>query len=89
MTNTKPAAWQPLINKIAAQSTDNLIAGMLAISEDTTDRAERLTLSLISDELENRLGLTDALDAIYEDINYAGTYTEAMLTAIAQTEAAA
>ena len=87
--NTKTSARQKLADRIAAMSTDQLLAGHGHIAKmDRPDKHHRLVSAMISDEIETRLGLTDALDEIFSDVDYAGTYHDALLAAIVATEAA-
>lgn len=67
----------------AARDTDTLIGALLILEQaGTHSEEERLTRAAISDVIEERHGLTDALDVIYADEDYAGTYTEAILAAL-------
>jgi hypothetical protein len=48
---------------------------------------ERLTMALIADCIEVRHNLNDAMNAIFEDEDYIGTYHEALLMAMVLTGA--
>jgi len=78
--------------KIAAQTTPRLLE-ILVIMNDSEkagekhDSAERMTFAAICDELERRLELTDAMEDIFMDLDYTGTYGDAMLEAIKRVAA--
>lgn len=78
--------------KIAAQTTPRLLE-ILVIMNDSEkagerhDPAERMTFAAICDEIERRLELSDAMEGIYMDLDYTGTYGDAMIQAIQQAAA--
>lgn len=45
---------------------------------------ERITAAAISDVIEHREGLEDSMNRIFENIDYAGTYTEALRQAMSE-----
>lgn len=88
-TQTKSPARTNLEAAIAAQSTATLLAAHVAIeTQAVKDEAERLTAALIADCVEARHNLSDAMNAIFEDDDFEGTYHEALLIALAVTGAA-
>lgn len=69
----------------ARQSTEILFQSLdvlEALDNPTADH--RLTKAVISDEIEARFNLGDAMDEIYMDDNYRGTYTDALRQAMAK-----
>jgi hypothetical protein len=85
-TQTKSPARIKLESAIDAKSTATLLAahGTLEAKADKLPE-ERLTAALIADCIEARHNLGDAMNAIFEDEDYAGTYHEALLMALAVT----
>lgn len=49
----------------------------------TTTSDERLVRAAMSDVIEERHDLAEAMDAIYADVDYDGTYTAALRAALA------
>ena len=88
MTTTTAATSPIEILKAAAaeRDTETLIGALIMLdAKGNLDEAERLTAAAISDVVETRHNLTAAMDAIYEDVSYEGTYTEALIAALAAT----
>jgi len=87
-TQTKSPARIKLETAIEAKDTATLLAAHFAIeTKASKDAAERLTAALIADCIEDRHNLNDAMNAIFEDEDYAGTYHEALLMALVVTGA--
>lgn len=77
---------QTLTAKAAEQTTEVLMGALLIMDKATAlTEAERLTRATISDVIETRHNLTAAMDAIYADDDFTGTYTEALMVALAAT----
>jgi hypothetical protein len=71
----------------AKQSTDTLLAACALLdAQETTDAAERMTRAAMADVIEERHNLGDAMDAIFDE-NFSGTYTEALVLALAKVSA--
>lgn len=49
------------------------------------DEHERMVHAMIADTIEARHGLEAAMEAIFEDIDYAGSYTDALKLSYAAT----
>jgi hypothetical protein len=69
---------------IQARSTEQLFSDLEEL--DSRRNAEgflpleeqRLVHAMIADAIEARHGLQDAMDAIFEDLDYAGSYADAL-----------
>jgi hypothetical protein len=87
-TSTKSPARIKLEAAIAAKPTDVLLCshGMLEAKANPLPE-ERLTMALIADCIEARHNLTDAMNEIFGDLDYTGTYHEALLMAMVTTGA--
>jgi hypothetical protein len=79
-----------LVAATRAQPTTVLLAAHATLTgRANPDAAERLTAATIADVLTARHGLDATLDAIFEDDDYAGTYHDALLAAMATVGATA
>lgn len=85
MTTTANAAQQMFTAHIEAQTTDQLFA-ILDIMEAKAKRTsdERMIKAAVSDTIEARHNLEDAMDRIYMDDDFEGTYTDALRIAYNQ-----
>ena len=82
MTNTTAPAAMTKIRVLAeAQTTEALFASLLHMESGEMGNAERMVRAAICDVIEERHGLTDAIDAIYMADDFDGSYTDAMLLA--------
>lgn len=75
---------------IEARTTDQLFADLEVLDSYRVDgflplEEYRMTHAMIADTIEARHGLQDAMEAIFEDMDYAGTYTEALRLAYVAT----
>lgn len=78
-------AKKRLINATKAKSTRQLLDAhktLRQMPDQQQTQATRLTAATIARVLEDRHGLTEALDAVYADESYTGTYHDAILTAM-------
>jgi hypothetical protein len=74
-----------ILEAAAKQPTETLIGSLLMLEQVTTlSQAERLVKSVVSDVIEERHNLADAMDEIYADLDYTGTYTDALIAALAK-----
>lgn len=81
-------ATETLKAKAATQSTDTLMGALVILdAKDTRDEQERMVYAAMADVIEERHGLTDAMDTIYGDESYIGTYADALLIALAAVTA--
>lgn len=71
----------------AAQSTDKLLEALEQLEHRQLSEPERMARAAMSDVIEERHSLTDHMDAIYGDDEYAGTYTEALRSALERSRA--
>jgi hypothetical protein len=72
-----------VLARIAPTSTDDLIRHHQVGETIATTGDERLVLAIIADEITRRLDIEDALDDVFEDESFYGTYSEAIAAAIA------
>lgn len=76
---------QTLRTAVAHKTTEELFAILDALdAKASKDEAERAISAAVSDTIEARYGLGDKLEAIYADLDYEGTYTEALRAAMAR-----
>lgn len=67
---------------LEAKSTADLVA-MHATLEGTQDATERRISAFISEVLIARHDLAEAIDAIYDDFEFEGSFHDALVTALA------
>ncbi|AKF14562.1 hypothetical protein SEA_CAMBIARE_60 [Mycobacterium phage Cambiare] len=85
---TTPAALK-MAGLIEQRTTDLLFADLLHLDRMPTTPETRLIGAAISDVITAREKIDAQLDAIFEDMEFAGTYRDAMLLAIAAKTATA
>jgi hypothetical protein len=78
---------KPLRDFAAAQTTDKLLGALMLLERRDLTSEERLARAVMCDTIEERHGLSDAMNAIYGDDDYDGTYTEALVQALASVTA--
>lgn len=85
MTITATTAQQMFTAHIESQTTDQLFA-ILDVMEAKAKRTpdERMIKASVSDAIEARHNLEAAMDKIYMDDNFEGTYTDALRIAYNQ-----
>lgn len=74
---------------IEQRTTDQLFADMLHLDRMPKTPETRLIGATISDVITAREGIDEQLEAIFMDLDFAGSYRDAMLLAIAAKTAAA
>lgn len=80
-TTTSPA--EALIQaNLDTKTTDELLVMHGQVEAPRMSHDDRLIAAMIADTITNRLNLGPALDAIYDDVDYEGTYHEAILKAM-------
>lgn len=73
-----------LRSAVANKTTDELFAILDVLdAKPSKDEADRAVSAAASDEISDRHNLGAKLDAIYDDLDYEGTYTEALRKAMA------
>lgn len=77
-----------LKNKAAEQSTDTLLGSLFILdAKGDLTAEERMVKASISDAITERHGLDALLDEVFMDLDFAGTYTDALLIALAKVAA--
>lgn len=72
----------------AKQTTDQLLTACdLIDAQATTTPDERMVRAAMADAIEERHNLADAMDTIYGDLEFEGTYTDALRLALAKAGA--
>lgn len=74
-------AKDKLNDKVAQQSTEQLFACMVLLDQQMEGFGtpeQRMVYALMADTIETRHNLNDAMEVIFMDINYTGTYREAL-----------
>jgi hypothetical protein len=74
---------------IEQRTTDQLFADLLHLDRMPKTPETRMVGAAISDAITAREKIDAELDAIFEDLDFAGTYRDAMLLAIAAKTAKA
>ncbi|GGJ58602.1 hypothetical protein [Glutamicibacter ardleyensis] len=67
--------------KAAEQTTEQLFACMLLLDQQMEGFGtpeQRMVYASMADTIEERHGLNEAMETIFMDINYSGTYREAL-----------
>ena len=85
---TSPAALK-MAGLIEQRTTDTLFADLLHLDRMPTTPETRLIGAAIADVITAREKIDAHLDAIFEDVEFAGSYRDAMLLAIAAKTAKA
>jgi hypothetical protein len=81
-------ARERLTARIEAQTTDQLLAVLAELDRKAKKtEEERLVAAAVSDVITTREGIDAELDAIFADVEYDGTYYEAILIALARKAA--
>ena len=81
--NTVDKITTAILAKIAPVSTNDLLFHHKTAEDmNTTDDMQRLVQSIMADELTRRLDINPEMDTIFEDLDYEGTYHEAIVIAI-------
>ena len=86
MNNAAAAARAKMVAMTEARSTEQLFSDLAVLESQTTGygtEEQRMVAALISDTIETRHNLTDALEAVFMDEEWFGTYNEALLLAYA------
>lgn len=77
-----------MIEMTEARETEQLFSDLAVLEEQMEGNGtaeQRMVAAMISDIIEKRHGLGPAMDVIFEDIDYAGTYREALELAYVAT----
>lgn len=82
-------AKEKMVKAIESRTTEQLFSDLEELDRRRVNgvlvkEEERLVSAMISDAIENRHHLTEALDAIFTD-DYAGSYTDALKLAYVAT----
>ena len=78
----------PIKTAAAKHDTDTLIGALLMLdAKGNLDEAERMTYALTADVVTEREGINDAMDEVFMDLDFTGTYTEAILICLAKVAA--
>lgn len=85
----QPAGLRKMAGLIEQRTTDSLFADLLHLDRMPKTPETRMIGAAISDVITAREKIDAELDAIFEDMEFAGTYREAMLLAIAAKTAQA
>lgn len=81
-------AMQTLISKASEQDTDTLLGALRILgAKGKLTEVESMTHAAICDAITIRHGLDDALDAIFMDEAFRGTYAAALVLALAAVNA--
>lgn len=88
--NTKVEALRKMTRMIQARSTEQLFSDLAELDSRRVNGAlpldeQRIVHAMISDAIETRHNLTDAMDVIFSDENYAGSYSDALRLAYVAT----
>ena len=77
-----------LKNKAAERDTDTLIGALLILeAKGNLSADERMVKAATSDAITERHSLDDLMDEIFMDDEFTGTYTDALLVALAKVAA--
>jgi hypothetical protein len=88
--NVSLSTREKMIRLIQARSTDQLFADLAELDSRRVNgflplEEQRLVHAMISDVIETRHDLSAAMDAIFLDENYAGSYSDALRLAYVAT----
>lgn len=83
-------AKEKMLKMIQARTTDQLFADLAEIDSRRVngflpEEGQRLVHAMISDAIETRHKLTPAMDAIFADDTFAGSYSDALRLAYVTT----
>lgn len=78
------SARDQMTAKIQARTTDQLFADLAHLETLPKTPETRLVGAAIADVITEREGIDEQLDLIFGDVDYDGTYLEAMLIAVAR-----
>ena len=71
-----------------AHSTSTLIGALLLLdAKDSLDEAERMTYAVTADVITEREGINDAMDEVFMDLDFEGTYADAILICLEKVAA--
>ena len=90
MNNAAAAAKAKMVAMTEARSTEQLFSDLAVLESQTVGygtEEQRLVAAIISDTIETRHNLTPALEAIFDDEEWFGTYNEALRMALLSTYA--